>query len=70
MRNETEVLVVAALDGIITKLDHILDEVEDVDNKQVKKAEGMIFMIQIQLNDLMDRLTEEAHEDKSKVGST
>ncbi len=70
MRNETEVLVVAALDGIITKLDHILDEVEDVDNKQVKKAEGMIFMIQIQLNDLMDRLTEEAHEDKSKAGST
>lgn len=59
MKPETEVYLVVALDHMITKLDRVLDELEDLENHQVSKAEHLIMDMTMELNGLIDRLTEE-----------
>lgn len=59
MTTETETLLVVALDGMITKLDQVLDELEDLETHNVTAAENMIMDITMEINGLIDRLTEE-----------
>jgi hypothetical protein len=62
VKPETEVYVVAALDNMVTKLDQVLDELEEISGAPARKAENLIFGITLELNGLMDRLTEEGYE--------
>ncbi len=62
IKPETEIYLVAALDGFITKLDQVLDELDDLPDVNTSKAEHLIFGITMELAGLMDRLTEEGYE--------
>ncbi len=71
MKPETEVLLVAALDGLITKIDQALDELEvwgtdegyssNREDNARQNAEHILMNVTMELNSLIDRLTEEAY---------
>lgn len=60
MKPETEVYLVAALDGMVTKIDHALDELLDNDAPEIKKAEHILMHVTMELNGLIDRITKES----------
>ncbi len=62
MTNESEVLLVAALDSMITKIDNALDELLDLDTPESRKTEHTLLDVSMELSGLMDRLVEDAEE--------
>ena len=52
--------MVTALDTIQTKLDHVLDELDGCEGPRIKMAESLIFKLSMEINGLIDRLTDEA----------
>ncbi len=68
MKPETEVLVVATLDKMITKLDQVLDELELFPNKEVSHAEHLVMQVTMEITDLIDRVTEDGYETKNGKG--
>lgn len=69
MMPETEVQVVLALDNMITKLDRVLDELEDIETHKVSEAEHIIMTISTELHGLIDRITADSVEAGHKSGA-
>lgn len=59
MKPETKVYLVAALDQMITHIDNALDEIAEADAPEIQKAEVILMHVTMELNGLIDRLTEE-----------
>ena len=54
-----DVKVVAVLDHMVTQIDMAIDELLDDDTPEAKKAESILLNVSMELNILVDRLTEE-----------
>lgn len=59
MKPETKANIVAALDQMITFVDCALDEISEADASGIQKAEVILMNVTLQLNDLIDQITEE-----------
>lgn len=59
MKAETEVQIVMTLDNMITKIDNVIDELDDVDSPAVEKAKTQLINMTGELYGLIDRLADE-----------
>ncbi len=50
--------IIVALDGMVTQIDNAIDELLDCDSPESKKAESILLNVSMQLNALVDILTD------------
>lgn len=60
MKTETEAIIVVTLDKLISELDNVLDELDEIEGGRARNAEALLMKVTIGLNNLIDRLTEES----------
>lgn len=61
--------VVASLDMMITEIDNAIDELLDDETPEARKAEQILLKVTMELNVLVDRLTDEEAEDPQRSGA-
>jgi hypothetical protein len=69
MKPESEVLIVAALDSMITRIDNAVDQLIDIDSPGARQAENILLDVTIELNGIIDRLAEEHEEQYPRSGA-
>lgn len=55
-------IIVTVLDRMVTKVDNALDELLDNDAPEVAKAERLLLEVTMELNGLIDRITDDYQE--------